>query len=322
RPACGYRPPEHAVALRNHRWSSHETSSRELIRLIGGQSHRILLNGTRAGKRILGNGDQRAADVCIFVPDIGDRAVPLIVVVDVRHIDVGDPGVRDVNAVHVNRADAIRRDEYIARAEGKPADSRSAAERNAETEPRSGANPRYQGRRVYRAHAYTNRSGTPAPAISDVRPTSVVERSKAPGGVIYPGPAPRLNPGPMSGLIGRPAGRDLPRIPDVAITRRGGPTAVLIQILVADYIGRNIARRHEAILVAVAGFRPLIELVRAGRGRDLIGDLPVARYIRLLAGIHAEGLPAAGYFSLARAHGYVGFKRIRIGVEPVVAGTQ
>src|SRR6185437_5566647 len=87
-------------------------------------------------------------------------------------------------------------------------------------------------------------------------------RRIAPRLVIYPGPAPRLDPGPVAIAIRRPVGSDLGGIPDLAVVGCALPVAVLIQVVVADHIRRNITARYRMDIARIAHVAEAVEIIR------------------------------------------------------------
>src|SRR2546429_84428 len=101
----------------------------------------------------------------------------------------------------------------------------------------------------------------PYPAAVPVRPAAVMERREAPRGVVHPGPAPRLHPDPAAVAVRRPSHDRGPGRPDGTVVGRVAPLTVLVQVLVADGLGRHIARRARVVRAAVARGAPVLPVV-------------------------------------------------------------
>src|SRR6516164_8481224 len=91
---------------------------------------------------------------------------------------------------------------------------------------------------------------SPAPALSNHGPASVMAGRKAPGLGIHPGPAPWRDPDPPAVGIWYPPRRDV-RIPHLAVTGCAVPTTVFIKLDIARHIGRDVVGCGEALLVIV-----------------------------------------------------------------------
>src|SRR6201999_3588185 len=68
-----------------------------------------------------------------------------------------------------------------------------------------------------------------------------MERREAPGAVVDPGLAPRPHICPVAITIGLPVAGHVARVPDGAVIRRALERAVLIEILGAGHLRRDIA---------------------------------------------------------------------------------
>ena len=201
-------------------------------------------------------------------------AVIAVEIVDDRPVDVDVADVGDVDVGEVTPGSVKPRHVHIAWTQWEPADRPPAA--NVQGQRESGAaDERDQRRRVNRTHIHRTRH--PAPAVADVNPSPVVERRESPGFVVDPGPAPRIDPGPVSVPVWCPADRHRSRIPHVAVVGRVVPLAVLIELVAADHVGRHVAvfLLGVTLVVSVARFAEAVESVRwrqavhvdAGQGR-------------------------------------------------------
>ena len=179
--------------------------------------------------------------------------------------DLGDLGhvrdVGDVDVLDVGRAAAVARHKNLARRKRKPADHRLLPaltpdrDRHLHAGP---SNPGDQRRRIDRAQHALPRH--PEPAAAALHPAAVMERRKAPRGVVDPGPAPRLHPCPVACAVRCPAGVNATRGPDGAVVGVVVPAAVTVKLVGAGHGGRDIARGcdavtalDEAITLAVPG---------------------------------------------------------------------
>src|SRR5581483_12213926 len=103
-----------------------------------------------------------------------------------------------------------------------------------------------QSRRVDRCRVHLARQ--PGPALfAQLDPTAIVERCKAPGGIIDPGLAPRSDIDPLAAAIGRPTFAHL-RLPDRAVAVGQHPHAVARGILEARDLRRAVVRSGGVIL--------------------------------------------------------------------------
>ena len=153
--------------------------------------------------------------------------------IDVGHLRNVHRGIADVDAIHVSLAHVIRRHVHFPRTKREPSDV--AAEASG-----TSADEDHQRRRI---HGMPCRwTGDPTPASADAHPASVVKGSIAPRRVIDPGIAPRRNPCPMAGVVRSPASFNPVGKPDVSIGAIVAPIAVVIEILIANDIVRQILR--------------------------------------------------------------------------------
>ena len=141
---------------------------------------------------------------------------------------------------------------------------------------------------------------------------------EAPGGIVDPTPAPRLDPGPMAVAVWRPS-RIHGGIPDWAIAGRVAPRAVAIQFLVADYAGRQIVGGLAAGLVGVAIFGPRLKPIGLRRILYVVSELIGTRELRAIAGVQGKVLAAAIDIRLAAADHRPGSRGIRVGIEAILA---
>src|SRR5207237_6918565 len=102
----------------------------------------------------------------------------------------------------------------------------------------------------------TDRAGHPAPPLARIGPATVVKRRETPGCIVDPGPAPRLDPGPVSMVIRCPVARHRGRHPDVAIALDHTPRSIIVEVGVADDVRRDIAGGDGIVLPPIALPRP------------------------------------------------------------------
>src|SRR5205814_8664777 len=72
-------------------------------------------------------------------------------------------------------------------------------------------------------------AGTPSPAKRQMDPGSIVVGRPSPGFVGNPGPAERLDPRPVTIVVGPPVGRGDTRTPDPSVGRIIAPGPVVVQ---------------------------------------------------------------------------------------------
>ena len=151
--------------------------------------------------------------------------------IDVGHLRNVHCRIAHVDAIHVSLAYVIRRHIHFPRAKREP--SHVAAEASG-----ASTDEDHQSGRIHGVHR--RRTGDPAPASADTHPASVVKRGITPWRVIDPCVSPRRNPCPMAGVVRSPTSFHPVRKPDVAIGAIVAPVAVVVEILVANHIVRQI----------------------------------------------------------------------------------
>jgi len=173
---------------------------------------------------------------------IGDMRVevsaPVIVEVIIRNVrDIHDARIADVHVTEIAAAHAIPRVERLT--PPKRAPSEAAAKTKSEVDaPSRAAKPCHQGWRVIRTHVVRSRHPSPIALVID--PAAIVEGSESPGRVVYPGPAPGIDPHPMAVVIGSPS-RRYGRNPNRPVRIDHAPLTIVVKILVSDRVTRNIA---------------------------------------------------------------------------------
>src|SRR5574337_692310 len=252
---------------------------------------------------------RHAARTIVAVEGVDDRLVD-VDVADVGDVDVGEVTLRRVEPRHV----------HVARTEREPAHRTAAAEANRYRQPGS-ADEGHQWRRIHRAHV--DRPRHPAPAVPGVYPAAVMEGREAPGLVIHPGPAPRIDPRPVAVAIRRPAGRHRGRVPDVAVLRHGVPLAVLVEVVAADHVGRDVLLLllRVALVVGVAGFAETIEVVGLRQAGFVdAGQLRIVETIRGSFHDFAAGAVLAVHRAGAAEHGHHAAGAAGVVVDAIDAG--
>ncbi len=192
---------ENTVPLRCDGRSGHHLYRSQLS---GRYEARVLSHAAATGEAVLGNCRHRVLDPPVHIVNPRIIGIPATVIIVDRGVVEHRVGV--VHAGKVTLARLVRRKIRLARPQRKPAYRRGSAdaETQAETQPAaSSADPAHQSRSIQRSHAIRSRYPAPAPAKGS--PTAVVIGSKAPRGVVHPGPTPGRDPGPMAVMIRRPA---------------------------------------------------------------------------------------------------------------------
>src|SRR5215469_5217921 len=159
----------------------------------------------------------RSAHIAVYISDVVDRGVVTDDggVVDIRNLGDVHGSIRDVHAVHVPLADAIRRNINFTRPEWKPGYGSSGAG--------TPADEGHQSRCINRP--LLPRSGDPTPTSFDRYPAAIVKWRVAPVGIVDPRPSPGIDPGPMSIVIRSPAWFDM-RKPNCTVFWIRSPVSV------------------------------------------------------------------------------------------------
>src|ERR1019366_4188226 len=223
------------------------------------------------GKRRFWSGRDRTCRVAEGVMRPGKIVVVVVVgdVVEIRNVRIGGVDIAQIAVAYVSAAPAavspatvspstvsispstvspatvspstspptIEGIERFTPAQREPAkaDAYAPASAPSEADSEAGASdPAHQGRSVIRVPV-SEGSGSPAPSAVPIDPASIVERRKAPGSIIHPGPSPRRNPRPVTIAIGSPSGLHRIRHPDIAIFGRILPNAVSVKVLITNH---------------------------------------------------------------------------------------
>src|SRR6185312_12657119 len=108
---------------------------------------------------------------------------------------------------------------------------------------------------------------------------------EAPRLVIDPGPAPRIDPGPVAFAIRCPTAADAAGKPDAAVRRLRTPSAVAVEVLVSDHVGRYIARGNGARVTPIAIERPALERIGRGQREEFaVADIGAMKAVGLSRG--------------------------------------
>ena len=314
-------------ALLDRRNAGH-THHRRADDRVARQGHRGLGHRLRLHERLRRHRDHRPRHLLVGIDHVGDVGG---VVDDGRVgrdvggvVDVGDGlrrnhGIAAIDVVEVAAADRVRGLIHLARRQRKPAHrcGARAARRDRDLEVLA-ADEGHQGRRVHRPLALG--PGHPGPAAVDVGPATVVRNGVAPGRVIDPGPAPGIDPGPVPVAVGRPARGDASRCPDIAIVGVDAPTAVGVEVFVADDFARDIACRHRALAAPVALARPAVQVVVATRRQGFVVGQIAA--VEAVGAARIDGVRRALPIYLGHAALHRDGRRIVVGIDldAVVAG--
>src|SRR5262252_1017178 len=274
RPLSGRPHRNHRTAYNRRRWpvwhgppSAHDTgadrfsrdraahrSGRNLARL---HPQHVLRCRTRVHKCLTRYNSHAVRHALVDVGDIVNRRVLVNDhrVVDVGHLRDVHGCIGDVDVIHVCPAHVVSRNIDFSRSQREPSNSNTRRK----AEARSTTHKSDKSRRPDRTHY--NRSWNPEPSATHERPASVVEWRESPRLIFHPRPAPRPNIGPMPIAIRSPTYHHGARTPARAVSCYIAPVAVLVQILVAGHLARNIVRRIGVVFPVVAIECPLIKII-------------------------------------------------------------
>jgi hypothetical protein len=239
----------------------------------------------------------------------------MIEVMTVNMVQVAEPVIPEVHPREISEAHAVPRDEGLAKTQRAP--SEAAAEANSKSE--AAAVPRNQRRSVVRTSIVGTRS--PSPEAACVNPPTIVERRISPWLILDPSPSPRILVNPVPVRVRRPTGCDR-RSPDVAVIRSVAPGSVLVEVIRADNVRRNITGRLGVIEAVVAIACPLIEGI-GGRRRMRVDchRRPIGE-ANLFVGANPDCRAVPGRFAFATPHGNDSLIAVGIYVETIVARLQ
>ena len=124
----------------------------------------------------------------------------------------------------------------------------------------------------------------------------------------------------MPFMIGSPSGIHAVGKPDVSVVGIIAPVAVVVEIVVADDVMRQVLRGARVIVAVITGFRPAVKLIGAADllhvGVERIGAAEGAG----LPSMQGVSLAVARRLALAFADGHDGVAAIFGGVEAIVPG--
>ena len=244
------------------------------------------------GEHILRYGGDRTGGV-VHVVDVGD-----VVLIDISDIGVvHDRRVGHVDVAHVGGAHVIARHVDLARRQREPADVGADTYGNT---PGGSTHPGHQRGCIHRTQA--PRARHPAPGAVPLHPAAVVKRCVAPGRIIDPRPTPGRDPHPVTEAVGRPAGHDHGRRPDVTVVRRLLPAPVGVQILRAGDVVRDVLARGRVLQLTLTPRGPAVQIIRSPQGGALISDRVRAGEGDPLLSADGDRLPAARGLRLPLAH--------------------
>ncbi|PYU39418.1 MAG: hypothetical protein DMG53_24570 [Acidobacteria bacterium] len=256
---------KYASLLRRYRWSGRTDLRRGYFALI--DLDHVSSDRLRRGEILLRCGGYPIRRRLVHILDVRNVFVNHHVVVVIVYDGVVHRRIGDVHVCHVSAAYVIGRHEDLTRPKWEPghADSTASSDADAYAEVWS-ANPGDKRRSVNRTHIgdtddRARRAWHPTPNSGDRHPAAVMERRKTPGSIIYPSPAPGRNPHPVAVAIRRPTDNDGVGEPNGAVLGHRAPASVVVEVFVANHIGRDVARGLRAIFAAVAVTAPVVEVV-------------------------------------------------------------
>src|SRR5712691_8420242 len=241
--------------------------------------------------------------------------------VDVADIRVENVHIADKRVVHVDHGDETPQarepgEERFTKSKREPAAAATPAKTGVEAP--AAAEETHKGRPIDRRTK--ERARAPAPAAREIVPPAIVVRSKTPRRIVNPGPAPRADPVPIAIAVGGPARGNLGGIPNMPVPRLIAPGAVIIEVVVADHIARNVTRGNRVVFLQVALRGPTIEAVGTRRPIDVVFDVFRTVEFGALAGMYFIRFAAGGDFTLAAEDGNSGGVAIFIHVNAKCSG--
>ena len=200
--------------------------------------------------------------------------------------------VADIDVEHIAGTDVIVRPIHFVRTQRNPAHWMTA-DIHREIDARR-TQPGDHCRCIY-GYCGT-RAGYPAPAIAQPCPATIVKGCKSPGRIVYPGPAPWGNPGPVSVLIRCPASDNAGGLPYITVFLIPVPAAVIIKVFVTNHTTGYIARRIHPVSALIALACPAIEFIHAWQIIISGGQSPGALQTQLFIIINSEALLLPSHF--------------------------
>src|SRR5205823_8352650 len=125
----------------------------------------------------------------------------------VEYVHIANERVVDINVVEEARAAVEPGEERLAPAQREPTHAKAKSPAAAEE----------ADERRSIARGTKERSWAPTPGAADERPAAVMEGSKTPRLIVYPGPTPRADPVPVTHEIGRASCRERVKFTGVGI---------------------------------------------------------------------------------------------------------
>ncbi len=263
--------------------------------------------------------DDGTCNMLIDIGDVSDIGRDVGCVIDLGNNCWGDYRITAIDVGEIRAADGVRRLIDLARRQWKPTDvwRCTSADGNRYLEIFS-AYECDQRWCVHRLLALWSRN--PAPGTTDVRPAAVMRHGEAPRRIIYPGPAPRINPGPMAIAVRSPIGCHMGRRPDVAVVGIGTPGAVGIEVFVTHHFGRHVTRGRRIIAATITFSSPAIQIVFTPRPETIIvGQVGAVEAISLMR-IDRIRCAVAVHFTLATLHHHCRCIVIRVDINTIFAG--
>src|SRR5580704_14329904 len=237
--------------------------------------------------------------------------IKVAIAVAVHEIPVAHKCVAGVDAMPIARATVIPRTEWLTPAQREPAE--------ASTKPKTAAQETNKRGSIKRSRIYGTRA--PTPVATKIIPAAIVKRREAPGSVVDPSPTPRTYVAPVAIAVGRPILRDIVGSPNGTVLRIFLPSAVIVEITVANDISRNVARGSGIVFLQIAFLRPTVESIRLRRGTCSVVNVSVgAGDIGSFACVQGVVLTGGGNFAFATNHGDAGEIPVFVDVDTECSG--
>jgi len=192
---------------------------------------RSAIDGPPADKRRARSHSDCAGIVSVCVIKIAEAGTVY------KSTSAAEPRVVDVDDVDVAAAATPPGMEGFTPSEWEPSDATSPAESKAHA-PAAATQESDKCRAVNGVRIIGSRA--PTPSATDIRPAAIVEWREAPRFVVNPSPSPRAYPVPISVAVRGPVRRNIRGIPNRTVVRLLAPGSVVVQIVVARNISRNV----------------------------------------------------------------------------------
>src|SRR5258707_2439350 len=128
--------------------------------------------------------------------------------------------------------------------------------------------------------------------------------SKTPRRIVPPRPAPGRNPSPMAVVIGSPSSGNRGGHPHVTVLRHVAPFAVIVEILVANYVTRDVADGLRLFFAAILVPAPIVKIIFALDGFYVWPDFIYSTKHARLSGTDCKSLTTCRYFAFAPTDGH------------------